>query len=331
MVDPWIDLSVSPVSKKFSVPFVLDKSNLRIGENEFVKRPFIEKVIRDRFSYISPDSSYSGDFVKSIKEYIKNIPSIENLELIKSIISIGAGIEQVKFDEYVNIMSNMIHKLCLAKLKIKNAQLNYYWLPIPSNTGPENGVKIRPFMSQFSQQIVDEKMITLNDRELFNTIVKSTLSQYNTQADNANLKADIGDFALSQQSTFSPDSTSSFGNRDDDSLNMLTSKRTQLLEEASEALKTIEIIMGEFSGLGLCDILAIMAALYTMPKDKLIGFLDDDAFDRAKKIFNAQEIIFLDSKPTIDESLESFTNVVKDYYVLMDKMLSDFEIYNNRR
>ena len=30
--------------------------------------------------------------------------------------------------------------------------------------------------------------------------------------------------------------------------------------------------MGEFSGLGLCDIIAVMGALYIMPKASLLGF-----------------------------------------------------------
>ena len=159
------------------------------------------------------------------------------------------------------------------------------------------------------------------------SLINSLVPQINTNQTTETIGEKIQDFIGSIISPFAK----SFGDKINDNYESLISRKKTFDEKASNALRKIEIIMGECSGLGLCDILAIIAALYTMPKDKLIGFLDDDAFDRAKQIFKAEEIIFLDSKPTIDESLESFTNVVKDYYILMDKMLSDFEIYNNRR
>ena len=60
--------------------------------------------------------------------------------------------------------------------------------------------------------------------------------------------------------------------------NTLNNKRNQLLAKASNALQIVEMIMGEFSGLGLCDIVAVVGALYTMPLASLVGFLDTDSY-----------------------------------------------------
>jgi hypothetical protein len=82
----------------------------------------------------------------------------------------------------------------------------------------------------------------------------------------------------------------------------------------------IEIIMGEFSGLGLCDILAIVASLYIIPADKLLGFLDEDAFDRMKSALNLPDA---SRDSNLTSCLNELTNTVKDFYNLMDKLYLD--------
>jgi hypothetical protein len=47
-----------------------------------------------------------------------------------------------------------------------------------------------------------------------------------------------------------------------------------------KAIRTIEIVTGEGSGLGLVDILAIYTALWTIKIEELLGLLDQTSFDR---------------------------------------------------
>jgi len=118
--------------------------------------------------------------------------------------------------------------------------------------------------------------------------------------------------------------------------NNLKEDRDKILEKACKALQSIEMIMGEYSGLGLCDIIAVMGALYIMPKSDLLGFLDPDSTVRMKGLLKVSdlEFSFLNSgrgelgndQPTesnLAKSLTSFIDNVNDFYNLMNKIFKD--------
>jgi hypothetical protein len=106
----------------------------------------------------------------------------------------------------------------------------------------------------------------------------------------------------------------------EDQLKKLEDKRNNDLSGACDSLRAIEVIMGEFSGLGLCDIVAIMATLYIMPKEALLGFLDNDAFNRMKTQIKIGET----SKLSVVASMSKFTENIKNIYNLMDKIHKDY-------
>src|SRR5690606_20862599 len=107
---------------------------------------------------------------------------------------------------------------------------------------------------------------------ILNLQIKKTSSSLNQQSDDQN---SLGNFAL-----FSGENNAY---KYDNELNQLISKRNQLGNYASIAVRNIEIITGEISGLGLIDILAIYTALWAIDLNTLISLLDDDSFDRLYK------------------------------------------------
>jgi hypothetical protein len=72
--------------------------------------------------------------------------------------------------------------------------------------------------------------------------------------------------------------------------------------------------MGEFSGLGLCDMIAVLGALYTMPPLSLLGFLDTDAFARFSTQFNNPGYV----NPGLQTAMKDFCLTVSQFYQLMD-------------
>jgi hypothetical protein len=92
---------------------------------------------------------------------------------------------------------------------------------------------------------------------------------------------------------------------------------------ANTALQTVEIIMGEWSGLGLCDIIAVMGALYIMPQGSLLGFLDDDAYERMLTALNLQNNPPSGGNPGIEQAQMDFVDSVQGMYNLMQ------DIYQN--
>jgi hypothetical protein len=317
MVDPVIDFTVNDVSKLIAVPFVPAKTYLMVKENVFASRPIIEQVIRNRFTIIDQTNSV-GTADQSVIDYMESIPSIQDEAIIASINKgdVYKLSKQAQFVKYINIIRAMINKLVESQLIISRVCSQYYWLPVPSTIGPEGGSSVQ---GVFVSTNVPSDFTPAKDKSIINIKIKTTINQINSQTANVQGIPDVGGFAFDNfKNTFGPDTSESLGDASSSSLQELTSQRNTNLKKANNALRTIEIIMGEFSGLGLCDIIAVMGALYIMPKNDLLGFLDDDALKRMNTILNLNE-----SSPGIQSAMKSFVSSVKDFYNLMDKIYQD--------
>lgn len=318
IVDPIIDFSINPSYNRVSVPFPKDQLYTKVSFNKFAKRPIIEKVIRDRFS-IDNNIKDAGTASETIVNYVKNIPAIKDENIIKRI-SNDSNIyklsEQAQFTSYLNIIREMMTKLVDSLRIIHKAQTLYYWVPKPSIIGPEGGCEVR---NVFIPNNIDEDLLTDKDKNILNKIIQSNLNQFNTQTVKNDGSTDIRGFSNTFFQSFSSETTSALGDSTQATLESLIIQRKRILEKANDALRTVEIIMGEFSGLGLCDIVAILGALYLMPKDKLTGFLDIDAYNRMSSIPEFSNI----PKASYQEAMAAFALTVKDFYNLMDKIYED--------
>lgn len=318
IVDPIIDFSINPSYNRVSVPFPKDQLYTKVSFNKFAKRPILEKVIRDRFS-LNNNIKDAGTASETIVNYVKNIPSIKDENIIKRI-SNDSNIyklsEQAQFTSFLNIIREMMTKLVDSLRIIHKAQTLYYWVPKPSTIGPEGGCEVR---NVFIPNNIGEELITDKDKNILNKIIQSNLNQFNVQTVKNNGSADVGGFANTFFQSFSSETTSALGDSTQSTLESLVIQRKRILEKANNALRTVEIIMGEFSGLGLCDIIAILGALYLMPKDKLTGFLDVDAYNRMSAIPEFNNI----PKASYQDAMNAFALTVKDFYNLMDKIYED--------
>lgn len=333
IVDPRIDFSCQPASRKIAVPFAQNKTQLMVSVNTFVNRPILEKVITDRFS-LQSDSNASVS-QKEIKEIIQTVPSITDQTLIDRVSNDFYGLDdKTQFQKYLFLITAMCKTLVDAQQTIKFAQSQYYWLPLPSTTGPEGG-------SDISSIIISNKLpvggstgfVTESDKEIIKATLNQSVAQFDAQTATVNGVPDNGGFAFdSFKLTFNTDTSDAFGNKGKTELDYLSKERDSVLTDANDALQTIEIIMGEFSGLGLCDILAIMGALYVMPKNNLLGFLDKDAYTRFV-VQNSLEFADISgslSHPSLGDAHSSFLSKVKDFYNLMDDIYKQFSKKNGQ-
>lgn len=322
LVDPIIDLTINDSSKLIAIPFVPSKNYLKIKDNSFVSRPILEQVIRDRYG-INNAAETSGTADKSVLDYIKSIPNVTDVEIINSATDLYKLDDQTQFVKFLNIIRAMIKKLIEAQDIIRNVQDNYYWVPRPSLLGPEAGSSVQ---GVFLSTKISSEFITYNDQKIIDATIKKIISQVDVATSNVNATADVGGFALPNAlgipSIGGSTTSDAFGDNITKNLDQLTSKRNNDLKNANDALRTIEIIMGEFSGLGLCDIIAVLAGLYLMPKDSLLGFLDDDAITR----MNSAGYTAFSSNLT--KASNDFIAVVKDMYNLMDKIYEDMSQNN---
>jgi len=329
IVDARIDFSVNPSSRKVAVPFTPSKNNLLISENTYVKRPLLEKVIRDRLS-ANQNVTVSTSQQKII-DYVINVPTVKNDSLIQQFIgniNTYNTSQLSQFEKFLFIIQAMCEQLVKAQLNIQLAQSRYYWIPITSNIGPEGGSDIKGIIISNS---LSNTLITVQDRAIINGTLNQFANTFETASSETNGTPDLGNTIFDGGTkffnlTFNSDTSRSLGDIVSNQLNYLNKKRDHDLGVANSALQTIETIMGEWGGLGLCDIVAIMGALYTMPQASLVGLLDIDAFNRMLVSLNLQQN--QPEKNDIVQSLQDFTNTVNDYYNLTNDIYKNLALNN---
>jgi len=325
-VSPCSDEKSAPSSRRVGIPFLPDQRYLKILPNAYCDPPILETIIRDRFT-VENQSDNAGASTQDLINYIKTVPAINDTSLINQVSKDDiTSISQIsQFEQYLSIIQTLMLKLVDAQNAVAAAQSIYYWVPIPANNGPEGGCSIQ---GVFLPTSIDSKLVTPHDFNILYKTAQSLLAPPNQNPDVAQTtgQPDPGKFAKSFKTFMSPRSSGAFTEAAATSLANLTTNRKSLLQKASDALRTIEIIMGEFSGFGLCDIIAIMGALYVMPKESLLGFLDADAFDR----MNAELATGISQPVSLDKAMTDFSTYVKQFYTIMDDVYQDLASNNGQ-
>ena len=342
MVDPRIDFSiwangsstVKNISRRIAVPFAPDASFLMAGSSNFSDRPYLEKIITKRYSAFN-NTTDAGQATEDLVDYVKSFKNIQDVKIgsvaISDIFSnqIYKLSQQASFAKYLNKMQSLVDALVAAMNTIHARQGNFYWLPSPSQSGPEGGCDIRavPINIKFRPEF-----LTINDRDIIKNQLDYFMTNINSGASQANAIPDIaGVSSPGPGITFDTDTSDAEGDVTANAQENLTTRRTRLLKDAGEALQIVEMIMGEFSGLGLCDIVAILGALNVMPKEFLLGFLDADAYSRARTVVGGlpqdqSQLQASDGKSTavnITNSMTALASYVSSFYQIMDKMFQE--------
>ena len=341
MVDPRIDFSIggsesstsSGLSKRIAVPFVPDGSFLQVGSSSYAERPLLEKIITDRL-YQNNQILDAGQAATSMVDYIKNLKSIQSINIGSTTVGniFGGNIfkqsEQDAFANYLSIIQALMFKLVQSTNTISAAQGLYYWLPIPSILGPEGGCTVRNAIlnQNFSPNLVTSADLDVikSEAQVFFSNITSDTAQATAAPDRSGTSLqNNGQFAFSgffnHKFTFDSSTSSSMGDLSTQNNDTLTGVRSSILTKAGDALQIIEMIMGEFSGFGLVDIVAIMGSLYIMPINDVLGFLDDDAIVRASDNLGVSL-----SRSSLTTSLNSLAETVNGFYQIMDQVYQDF-------
>ncbi len=333
MVDPRIDFSIwshqsqtsNSISKRVAVPFVLNANQLQANSVVNATRPLIEKIITDRFSQFD-NTLDAGPAVASVVSYVQSVQSIQNIHIGTATISqIFSGKvfqldEQASFYRSISIIQSMMDKLIKSMKTIHAAQGKYYWLPQPSPSGPEGGCTIRAV--PLNPNIIS-KLITPLDFNIAFNFAQVLLSNLTSSTSQAKAVPDTGGFStnnfFNNKNTFDSTTSNSQGDLSSRTMETMASKRKAELKKASDALQVVEMIMGEYSGFGLCDIIAIVGSLYVIKKEVLLGFLDDDAYERAGIVLKQS----LPARASIETAMTEFSKTVNGFYQVMQAIYQD--------
>ncbi len=339
IVNPNIDIGVTPKANRICVPFLANKLETKLSDNVFLKRPFIEKICRERFS-ISQKSLFIGEHTAAMIESIKNDSSIKDDELIKSVFDPAlVTSEKIQFANTLNIIRSMLKKLSNAVDDVSyvlatdpncREQAIYNWIPIPSKNGPEFGCTTQSLARQPPSEANRP-----GDKDIIHALYKREILTVNNKL-KSQQAADLGGFAF-DNTELTPDvhSSEGWGDINKQSLESLLQSRDAITNVANASLRDIEIIMGEFSGLGLCDILAISAAFWIVDKTTLINLIDDQAAKRMITDPNLQDSLAVARANTghtmkPKDALTKFETKVKEVFNIMDKIYDDIRHKNKR-
>ena len=320
IVDPVIDFTVNHSTKLVGIPFVPNSTYLQVDKTTRgkINQPLLEQIIRKRQD-LSDKSTIATGLNKTAINYVDSLIS-QDTNLLKKKKDLFNKTPQNQLNKFTNIIVSMIEKLVKAQDTIKEAQQEYYWLPIPSSSGPEGGCSVRPLLLPDK---INPVLITVKDREAFDAKYKETFYTANISAETKTDQADVGGYRLDALKIFDLDGAKVLGNLAKQNFDKLSQMRNETLTEANEALKIVEIIMGEFSGLGFCDIIAILGGLYLMPLENLYGFLDNEAILRMNAILKIKI-----TPPPLETTMSNYIEIVQYLYNLMDKIYLDISENN---
>ncbi len=283
IVNPLIADTIMPAESMICVPFLPNKEATKIDLNKALLRPGIEFILRMRLQ----QTSSNVDFLNEVKRIINqdSADDDESAQDIRNTISVITGEEDLKilqnnpaFDEIISGISsvqfnttNMLIKTIKVVLeKLDNSIREFDTLkntinlePIPNTEGPEFGGNVRTSggsgLSEFDQKIGLLRIMDLNSQQ-----------QQKITSDRLGGGSEL--FATSVVSVTQRNYS--------EEISRLTKERDNYSSQAIEHMQIIEQIVGEVSGLGLIDILAIYTALWSIDIDSLISLIDDNAFNR---------------------------------------------------
>jgi hypothetical protein len=338
IVDPRIENTVMPDVNKICVPFLKDKNSTKLTKDSYLFRPGIELIIRERLN----QSQGNAEFLKQLENVIKNnnqtnintntlntqdiLQTLEALSDENNIVEdnirdVFSGVTSVQFEcikELIKTIKAVVNKLFKATTQIDICKNNINWTPMPSIDGPENLNQAKLIRNGFIGS--SNEINTIQD--LDNRIVKLNVLKLNAEHQ-VTTGQDLGNFASPFTVTVSAENVDNLN----DELQQAVKKRDEFAQKGFQALRDIEIITGEVSGLGLIDILAIYTALWSIDLKTLIHFLDEQSFlrmvtynEQYKGISEVDERFSLGPQMSIEEVLKKFENKLANILNFADKL-----------
>jgi len=324
VVDPRFDFYVKPVANRMAAPFLPNKSDTVFdASSPNLLRPYIERVISVRFN--TKDFAQDSATLQATETIIKD-SNINDPTLINSLGNLLGKLHNDElsiFQEYVKLIEALIDTL-VKSIKIVETvttQINFQPIPDPQN-GPETGIpgnKLNPISPTDTNNLqIEYNYVSAKVKKTFSDLVLGLDTGLQGQAD-------PGDFAFSNLDDVVMNPMKNTAKSYDDTLQDLTDQRNNWGNDGIEALKAIEIIMGEFSGLGAIDVVAIQAALWIMDSNSLVSLIDDRAVKRAQQyrsninLSNFSRVAPTDALQNFQQTLTYIYKFIQDYY---DSILS---------
>lgn len=286
LVNPVIERTTQSVGRKSRIcqPFLPDKQSTNLENDTYLDRPGIEFILRLRLkeqkfqeALMQTAAEISSQTVASVQDTI-TLP----LSQLKTVVSALLDKNNVNNTDINNLFQKGYNSFEITNInklvRLINAAIESFgkaietlykvnsvldWTPLPGKYGLEYADKL-----ELGTVIQKKQLSSELDRNILILKLKSELAKTRGVSSDD----DIGSYSIE----FFENTEARFTNE----LNDLEHERLTWIKRGANSLRTIEVIAGEQSGLGLIDILAIYTALWAVDLDVLIGLLDNQAFQR---------------------------------------------------
>jgi hypothetical protein len=324
ITDPVIANNIEPKSGSNSVlvgkPF-LDKKDLEFESGKYVSRPGIEFILRIK---LREQNLYDSILRSSAIDTVTPLLVKTETGLIE--FGVNENDARVLFEtglvdrhtvfELLQTFKGVI-KLYYAALKeIEEVSKKIMWIPLPGIAGPESGTEVSTSYIKPVNFLDSWEM----ERRISGLKVKSLLAKYQVDigVNDDNSALNYSDFTISEFQNVSAEFDASLAEQE--------SQRNNLEARGSNALKIIELMGGEVSGLGLIDVIAVYLSLWSLDTPTLLDLLDDAA---AKRLNSISELQNKDTKNRANkignatEAYNKLSTVIADVLSQGDKILAD--------
>ena len=285
IVDPRIALTVDPQENIICVPFLKNKDETEIEKGVFLKTPVIQDIIEQRLE----DPDLNEGFLKFVENIFtdKENTTTTSIDYQTLVITVSGLLEEAKIQEDIKNftkdkllgVSNVQYsetlkitktiKALVIRLIQSQRNLDWVnsiisWVPVPGASGP--GVAYGWKLS--------ENFLGIQLK------IDSAIKELKLQKISAETEAVKKPTAGISASPFVRQDGSENVKNYDKSLAQLNSDVNELAKKGFQALRTIEVIKGEVSGLGLIDVLSFYYGLWSMSLENLLYLIDDEAIAR---------------------------------------------------
>ena len=314
--NPFIDLGVTPASNRICVPFLKNKEQTNFTQDISLKRPILELIIISRLSDTA-NPSVVNSFTDGLDEETLELLLIvsKNTEERTKILNSNQTTQTQILISFSNILNSLA-------IKFKD-NINSF-----NQIRAKNNCYVEPGEGVYGLEDLNKMKSTL----LYNSPEKIKLSALRLEQTVTDIEASKRDSVIGGIQVYAGAAGLDGTTRRDFTKEI--AKRQGQIQTIEDSLKKIvrenEIISGEVSGLGLIDIFSIYSALWLIPIETLVGFLDLESIQRLQENFKTLS----DSEAVqavINNRNRSISAVYKEFSDTLSNILKNVDSIVNKR
>jgi hypothetical protein len=258
-------IPIFPQERRIAGAFLKDGEI--VNDDIKYKRPLIETIIHIR---LRSDGLVDTDQQKKLVEQYTGKKGARGIFGVKEVGSASEQILKNAIDTIPKFLYDMTKRMQKNQKKIYAS-----YLPSIANIPRQNPASVEKTSDEADRGEINKKQKDLEDRTAIKNAYLSLFDYDNETILSSNLTQIFNETHEAQRNA----SSSVEKEKEENEM-----EKTKAEIETKFAFKIMDQTLGTFSGLSGIDVLIVFSALYTLQLQYLVGLLNDEAYDRLKKL-----------------------------------------------